>query len=184
MKKFFCFCFGMFLVVTGCKDVSDEPTKAIQSVDTKYDIYDFSYIKKAPDADEEHPIDDVIKIYFSEWSMEGSTVIAIDVENREIFKDPHSTRNGIESFEDPVFVEDAREVLKIIEKYNVQKWKEDYTFEDPSTYEDGISFDIWIQFSDGTVDRHGGAGTSKSAITREGFDTLAKELIDFVDTRL
>ncbi|MEI3614671.1 hypothetical protein [Pseudogracilibacillus sp. SO30301A] len=45
---------------------SDEGEESIMG---KYDIFEFKHIDKAPEATEKHPINNVIKNFFDEWSI-------------------------------------------------------------------------------------------------------------------
>lgn len=112
-----------------------------------------------------------------------SDTIAIDVTNNEIYVDPSWTTLGVDTFDEPVPVNDVQNVLEILEEYNVQDWKKDYTVENPEDYEDGFSWRLWLQFEDGTVEKHGGSGT-EDGITPENFDGFFTELNEFVSGKL
>ena len=112
-----------------------------------------------------------------------SDTIAIDVTNNEIYVDPSWTTLGVDTFDEPVPVNDVQNVLEILEEYNVQDWKKDYTVENPEDYEDGFSWRLWLQFEDGTVEKHGGSGT-EDGITPENFDGFFTELNEFVAGKL
>ena len=75
-------------------------------------------------------------------------------------------------------------MFEILEKYEVQSWKRDYTFEDPETYQDGYSWSLWLQFADGTVEKHSGEGTDAEKLTPDNFQEFAKELRSFVEEKL
>ena len=112
-----------------------------------------------------------------------SDTIAIDVTNNEIYVDPSWTTLGVDTFDEPVPVNDVQNLLQILEEYNVQDWKKDYTVENPEDYEDGFSWRLWLQFEDGTVEKHGGSGT-EDGITSENFDEFFTELNEFVAGKL
>lgn len=149
----------------------------------KKDIFDFKHIDKAPDATENQPIDKVIKVYFSEWSIdERPYATGIDIERNEIYIYPVIGRRGLRAREGIVEIENSEEVREILEMYDVQDWEKDYTIEDPDSYEDGYSWDLWLQFEDGTVEKHGGAGTD-DRITPENYDAFFEDLQTFVEER-
>ncbi|MGY0692063.1 hypothetical protein ACW2QC_04620 [Virgibacillus sp. FSP13] len=148
------------------------------------DIYDFAFIRKAPDAKEKHPLQEVIKVYFSDWSISEMNEIAIDVANKEIYKNPSMRNRGLRFNDGTVKINNAEQVMEILEKHDVQEWKQDYTFEDPATYQDGYSWNLWLQFEDGTVEKYGGQGTDKEDITPGNFDEFVTDWSEFVDERL
>ncbi len=55
---------------------------------------------------------------------------------------------------------------------------------DPTTTDDGVGWSLYLQFEDGTVEKHKGSGTAMKSITPENFDDFFNELSDFVDERL
>lgn len=69
-------------------------------------------------------------------------------------------------------------------KHGVQDWNSDYTFEDAESYEDGYSWRLWLQFEDGTVEKHFGKGTSKEKLTPEKFESFAEELYQFQENKV
>src|SRR5699024_1630883 len=73
------------------------------------DIYDFYYINKAPRAAEKHSLDNLIKIYFSAKN------IAVDIEEHEIYMDALYSRNGIDTFEDTIELNDKEGLINILE---------------------------------------------------------------------
>ena len=172
------------LFLLGCQDKKIEINDENGGNDTyEYDIYDFSFIDKAPETKERHSINNVIKVLFDKNNSSISNTIAIDVYNKEIYIEPSWSTLGVDTFDEPVGVNDIEEVLGILEKYEVQDWETDYTFEDPLTYEDGLSWNLWLQFGDGTVEKHHGSGT-KDGITPENFEEFFTELNDYVEERL
>src|SRR5699024_11619201 len=66
-------------------------------------------------------------------------------------------------------IDDIDEAVNILEKYNVQDWKEDYSYEDPSSYEDGYAWSLYLQFEDGTVERHKVTGSFAVESTPENY---------------
>ena len=75
----------------------------------------------------------------------------------------------------------TKEVLDILRTYDMQSWKKDYTFEDSDTYEDGYIWRLWLQYEDGTVEKHKGEGTDRDKITPSIFDDFVKDLNYIVD---
>src|SRR5699024_11722442 len=79
----------------------------------------------------------------------GNT-IAMDIENNIIYIDPWMSSMGINYQDESEPIDDIDKAVDILEKYNVQDWKEDYSYEDPSSYEDGYAWSLYLQFEDGT----------------------------------
>ncbi|GAA0306467.1 hypothetical protein GGQ92_001805 [Gracilibacillus halotolerans] len=149
------------------------------------DALQFENIGKAPESDTKKPISEVAKVIFTESSLDTAyEPIAIDLENNEIYINPTISIHRFSSYEDTVQFDHAQKVKELLEKYDVQNWERDYTFEDPETYEDGYSWRLWLQFEDGTVEKHKGAGTSKKEITPENFEEFSKELRQLVNASL
>ncbi|MBO1001793.1 hypothetical protein [Pseudogracilibacillus auburnensis] len=152
---------------------------------TQKDIFEFKHIDKAPEATEDHSIDEVIKVFFDEWSIDVPyEAVAIDIQNNEIYVDPIISGRGLRAQGGIVEVSEVNQVRGILGKYKVQEWKTDYTFEDPDTYVDGYSWKLWLQFDDGTVEKHSGEGTEVEKLTPENFREFAKELRGFVEEKL
>jgi len=149
----------------------------------EYDIYDFSFIEKAPESKRKQDLNDVIKVLFEENDSSLSTIIAIDVENDCIYKEPRWSTFGVEPMDGTIKSNDAKNVIEILEKYKVQKWRYDYSVEDPESYLDGYSWELWLQFKDGTVEKHFGAGDEKDVIPKN-FDEFVNELSNFVNERI
>ncbi|UTR15529.1 hypothetical protein MM221_02770 [Salipaludibacillus sp. LMS25] len=175
------------LVIPGCEE-TNEP-KIFEKFDegklSQVDIFDFENLGKAPEATEKQPINKVIKVFFDEWSFDAPyEPIAINIKSNEIYVNPSLSLHSFSSYEETIHISEAETVLDILEKYNVQEWERNYTFEDPDTYEDGYSWSLLLQFEDGTVEKHSGTGTDSDDITPDNFDDFAKELNDFVNERL
>lgn len=142
------------------------------------DIFDFYYINQAPKATEKHPLDELIKIYLSTKS------IAIDVGNNELYEKPRFSTNGVAIFEDPLPFDDRGGLLKILEKYNVQAWEENYTTADPDEYDDGYGWMMLLQFEDGTIERYQGKGPDKEDVVPENFDDFTEEMEAFKNEKM
>ncbi len=137
------------------------------------DIYDFYFINRVPAATEKHPLDELIKIYFS------TKAVAIDVGNNELLEKPRFATNGVTIFEDPLPFDDKDGLIEILEKYQVQEWKDNYTTEDPDSYQDGYGWMMLLQFEDGAVERYQGSGPYKEDVVPENFDDFADEMEAF-----
>lgn len=172
------------LLLFGCSsdnDIKESPELSNENNNEKngkdevgeIDIYDFYFINRAPLAEKKHPLEELIKIYYS------SKGVAIDLKNNEIYAEPQFSTNGIATFEEPLEFHDQEELLEILEKYNVQEWKEDYTTEDPDSYQDGFGWMMFLQFEDGTVEKYRGSGSFKKDVVPENFDEFAEEMEAF-----
>lgn len=180
--------FTVCLFLIGCNENTKKDVSINQEVKdgrednemNDIDIYDFYFINKAPETKEKHSLDELIKIYFSA----GSNQVAIDIKNNEIYVDPLWSTNGVDSFEDQVNLNEKEALLKILEEYDVQEWKADYTTKDPDSYQDGYGWLLLLQFEDGTVEKHRGSGPEKNKIIPENFENFVTELTGFVDERI
>lgn len=172
------FCF--FLV--SCKGTNEPTEKIPKKTDEK--LYDIYYLKEAPKASGNHELSKVIKIVVVKHEDSQEQTIAIDVGNSSIFFDPSNSSLGIRASNGKKEITDVNEAVHLLEKYNVQDWKEDYTIEDPKSYTDGVSWNVWIQYTDGSVQRFGGSGSGLEKITPEGFENFFHELNAFVEERL
>jgi|SRR5690554_799565 len=151
---------------------------------SELDIFDFAYIKMAPETTEEQDIQDIIKLYLEESSMSETTNIAIDIGNNEIYINPSLGSRGLRFSDEIIKADDIHHALTILEDYQIQEWKEDYTFENPDSYQDGFGWSLWLQYKDGSVKKHSGEGTSKEEITPDNFESFVSELKSFVDEKL
>lgn len=166
------------IVCFGCQ-------KSVDKNEMDEETFDFAFIKQAPEATEKHDIKKVIKVYFNENDSSLDKGFAIDLEEKNVYINPRMGSRGIRtSIEKPVNVGDIDGVLEVLEQHNVQNWKDDYTFENPDSYQDGYGWQLWLQFEDGTVEKHKGSGTKKDKITPENFNEFVKELTDFVEGKL
>src|SRR5690625_1645094 len=149
------------------------------------DIFQFENIDKAPEATEKPPVNEVIKIFFSEWTFDAPyEPIAINIESNEVYVNPSLSLHRISTYDDTVSISDAEEILEILERHEVQSWERDYTFEDPDSYQDGYSWRLWLQFEDGTVEKHSGEGTDVEKLTPNNFREFVNELESFVEEKL
>lgn len=187
---------GILILLLGCQgnfnNIRKKPIEHKENIQegeennvNKINVFEFKHIDKAPVASEKQPMDKVIKIYFSEWSIdERPYSTAIDIEMNEIYAYPVIGRRGLRAREGIVEIEGAEIVKEILEKYDVQSWKSDYTFEDPDSYVDGYSWSLWLQYEDGTVEKHTGEGTDVENLTPEKFRPFVEELTKFVEEKL
>ena len=177
-----------FFLITSCAEnnheqrVEEEKRELLES---GIDIYDFGYFAMAPEAVEKQPLDKVIKLYFSEWSIDMlHEPIAIDIENSEMYSKPSMGSRGLNNFPDETIpITDAHEIIDILKKYDVQSWERDYTFKDPQDDEDGYSWSLILQFADGSLEEHGGAGTDIAQLTPENFREFVDELEAWVEDK-
>jgi hypothetical protein len=186
MKKGFGLIFVFTVFLVGCHDLTPKKDLIIheflnESGQEKDDIYDFYFINKAPQASKKHPLDELIKIYFSDGQNKA---IAIDIGNNEVYIDPRWSGMGVDTLEETVELNQEDVLLDILEKHRVQEWKYDYTTEDPDSYQDGYGWLLVLQFADGTVEKHRGAGTDFDKITPESFDGFTQELQGFMKKEL
>ena len=171
--------FLIFFVIITCLGCQESKEHKIDEA-----IFDFENFGRAPEATEKHPINEVIKIFFDEWTFDDLyEPIAIDIKNNEVYVNPSINIRGFRA-DDSFQINDPEKVFEILEKYEVQSWKRDYTFEDPETYQDGYSWSLWLQFEDGTVEKHSGEGTDVEKLTPDNFQEFAKELRSFVEEKL
>src|SRR5690625_4169511 len=188
------------LLLLGCQENPNEKQSDTPSLENKeeqnekksggknmneIDIFDFENIGKAPEANETHDLDEVIKIFFTEWIFDDSyEPIAINIESNEIYKNPSLSLHSFSSCDEIIQISQAEEVLEILERYEVQTWERDYTFEDPNSYEDGYSWRLWLQFEDGSVEKHSGKGTDVEKLTPERYRDFVNELEEFTKEKL
>lgn len=170
------------LFVIGCNDLEKENMEESKMSDEI--LYDFYSFLRAPKSTEKQGLSEVIKLVFTKNDSSLSDTIAIDVEGKKIHIDPWMSSHGINSLGETKNIDDINEVLNILKKYNIQDWKEDYSFENPSSFEDGFGWNLWLQYKDGTVEKHGGSGSFPEEIIPENFGEFFHELNDFVNERL
>src|SRR5699024_12312982 len=113
---------------------------------------------------EKQPLSKVIKLAFTQNDSSLGNTIAMDLENNTIYIDPWMSSMGINYKDESKPIDDIDEAVNIIEKYNVQDRKEDYSYEDASSYEDGNARSIYLQLEDGTVERLKGTGYLRTEI--------------------
>ena len=183
-------CFALL----GCQDLSDEANDEKNSsnkdgiVEKKennmndVDVYDFENMGKAPEVTEAQNVEDTIKVFFSESTFDDpDEPIAFNLKDSEIYINPSLSLHGFSSYDEAMELNNVEEVLDILRSYDVQSWKKDYTFKDSDTYEDGYIWRLWLQYEDGTVEKHKGEGTDRDIITPSIFDYFVKDLNYIVD---
>ncbi len=175
-------CISLCLFLVGCKDTNEIKEEVTEM--TEEELYDIYYLKEAPEATDNHDLSEVIKIAVVKNEHSQDETIAIDVENDGIYINPSSSSLGIRAAKGMKKIDDMDQVIDILEKYNVQDWKEDYTTEDPASYQDGVGWNVWIQYTDGTVQSSKGSGSGLARITPDGFADFFNELATFVEERL
>lgn len=168
----------------GCQHNNDEEPVILESA-ASIDVFDFAFIKKAPEATESHDLEEVIKVYFNENDSSQDKGFAIDIEEGHVFINTGMGSRGVRtSIEQPLEVSQIKGVIDILHKHHIQDWQEDYTFENPDSYQDGYGWQLWLQFKDGTVEKHKGSGTNPDKVTPDNFDDFAKELHEFMDEKI
>lgn len=176
-------CIGIFLILLGCHDTNGEEEEVLTM--TEDELYDIYYIKEAPETKQRQDLSELIKIVVVKNENLQDETIAIDVQGNGIYIDPSNSSLGIRATKGIHEIDDMEKAIDILRKYNVQDWEEDYSTErDPSSTEDGVGWSLYLQFEDGTVEKHRGTGTAMKSITPEGFDDFIDELSDFVNERL
>src|SRR5699024_6573910 len=181
-------------VLLGCQDLSDEANDEKNSSDkdgiveknennmNDVDVYDFENIGKAPEITGSQDVKNTIKVFFSESTFDDpDEPIALNLKDSEIYINPSLSLHGFSSYDKTMELNNAEEVLDILKAYDVQSWKKDYTFENSDTYEDGYIWRLWLQYEDGTVEKHKGKGTDRDKITPDNFDDFVKDLNNIVD---
>lgn len=148
------------------------------------DIFDFAYIKGAPEADGNYDVDDIIKMYASTGSFDDpQPPIAIDIENNEIYVEPDIGRYGVDLEKKRKQVDDTDKVLELFERYDVLDWQNYYSdVKDYHSYEDGSSWSLVVQYEDGTIEEFRGEGTTN--ITPDNYSDFMNELKDYVAEHL
>lgn len=172
----------MCLLVSGCQKPSQENSQNPNMANkVSYDFYTFL---QSPEATEKQDVSKIIKLVVTKNEGAQDETIVLDLDNEEIHIDPWMSSYGINSEEETQSFDDKEEVLHILETYKVQDWKDDYTTEDSASYEDGVGWNVWLQYEDGTVQSHKGSGSGLEQITPEGFDDFFNELDEFVNKHL
>lgn len=170
------------IFVIGCKDQAKENLEESNMLDkVSYDFYSFL---QSPQATEKQDLSKIIKLVVTKNEGSQDETLVLDLENEEIVIDPWMSSYGINSQGETQSIDSMGEVLHILETYNVQDWKDDYSTEDPSSYQDGVGWNVWLQYEDGTVESHKGSGSGLELMTPEGFDDFYHELKTFVNERL
>lgn len=172
-----------FIVLIGCQQGNEDPLEKVKEERARnaMDIYEFTYIKKAPEAKNMHSIDEVIKLYFNESDGTTRKRIAIDIKKEEIYEAPRISLEGIYTIDGTVGMEATDKLIDTLDRYNVNEWENDYNISDSTDYEDGIGWSLWIQFEDGTVQKHEG---NEEDLLPENFNQFSAELSDFVNEQL
>lgn len=178
--------FGMCLLFFGCQQASDINNNVKEEeIISEIDLFDFKNFGKAPQSTETHPIHDVVTIYFSEWTFDHIyKPIAINIKNNEMYLHPSLSLHRFSTYDEVIQINNSKEIINMLERYEVQSWKSDYTYQQINTYQDGYSWKLWLQYEDGSVERHGGNGTDKEKLTPDNFSNFAAALYQFVDERL
>ena len=165
--------------------LENKDSQLLPPQETALDIFDFSFIRSAPVTEKSQPVENVIKVYHGEWSMERAPAVAIDVENKEIYIEPRMANRGVRAHGGTKVIEDAEKVIQILEKYDIQNWQHYYSnVKDTTSYEDGASWSLWLQYDDGSVEIFRGEGTFWKDITPDNYQSFVNELTEFVEERI
>src|SRR5699024_7988748 len=123
------------------------------------------------------------KLYFIENDSSLDTGFAIDIEKNVVYIDPRIGSHGLRrTNDDPDELQDTQKFIDLIEAYDVQNWKEHYS--DGNDDEDGYGWQILLQYSDGSVEKHAGSGTDMQKITPENFNQFTEDLAEIVNKEL
>jgi len=175
---------GICILVSGCKESEEEILEESNMSDNVKVSYDFYSFLQSPEATEKQDASQIIKLVVTKNEGVQDETIVLDLENEEIIIDPWMSSYGINSEGDTQSFDDKEEILHILETYDVQEWKDDYTTEDPASYQDGVGWNVWLQYEDGTVQSHKGSGSGLEQITPEGFADFFNALEKFVEEHL
>ncbi len=142
------------------------------------DIFDFKHLTKAPKATEAHAVDEVIKVFFQKQSFDQpNDGIAIDLNTNELYLRPIIGIRGLRADAGIIQIKQAADVRDVLETYDVLSWDTSYMNQSGEPQEDGSSWELILQFVDGTVMIHQG---NEDGGTPKGFDRFVSELATFV----
>lgn len=165
---------------------SNNPISHSESEDetvSPIDIYDFSFIKHAPDSTKKQKIDDIIKLYFIENDSSLDTGFAVDIENSLVYIDPSVGSRGVRrSNDDPDELNNPKDFIDLVEMHDIQDWKKRYS--DAGNHEDGYGWTLLLQYTDGTVEKHAGSGVDMEQIRPNNFLQFKKDLAGVVEKGL
>src|SRR5690625_6429238 len=123
MKNKLFYFFILFITILslfGCQDFGMEDTNQEENEGKdmyQVDIFDFAFIKKAPEATEKHDINNVIKVYFNENDSSLDKGFAIDLEKEHVFINPRMGSRGVRtSIEEPIQVSDITSIIEVDRK--------------------------------------------------------------------
>ncbi len=182
MKQAFHYLLPLFvcLFLFGCGKALNED-EMNDELDELGEVFDFKFLNRAPETAEDKPINDVIKIFFHETSIdEPYEAVAIDLEKGEVYGKPSLSIRGVTG-DSIVHSEHVDEVYDLLEKYDVSTWETEYIVGDPDAYEDGYSWRLMMQFKDGTVKTYKGNDEESKP---DNFDEFSRELHEFSRSQL
>lgn len=205
MKKLLCIIMALLLgaLISACTEEinpqsstnSDPPPASIetspnnsnsqQESDTPMgtnQINGFDTLKNAPLASEVHESSDIIKILFYE-AFDGQThnAIAIDIGSKMLYTNPDINFLDLDAPDYSMTDDDIQIVLDILDNNNILDWNAVYSVD--AEYEDGYGWVMYIQYSDGTVNRFIGSGPVKDSVIPENFDVFVEEMITFIKAK-
>jgi hypothetical protein len=146
------------------------------------DIFKFKHIAQAPEATEEKSVHEVIKVFFAEHSIDiplEDSGVAIDIANNEMHVHPIINHRGFRAQGGIVQLDDAEKVKDILDAHNVQKWPDEPAPESDAA--DGYSWQLWLQYEDGSVQRYEGNEATEKP---EEFEAFSSELREYAAERM
>lgn len=137
------------------------------------DIFEFKHIAQAPETTEAKAVQEVIKVYFAEHSIDiplEDEAVAIDIANNEIYVHPVINHRGFRATGGVVELNEAEKVIDILETYHVQEWPD-------SEGEDGYFWMLRLQYEDGSVQRYEGNEATEKPEQFEAFNSALREFV-------
>jgi hypothetical protein len=170
-------------------NAEDEPNVDEQNNDengennmNEKDIFQFKHIAQAPEAAEKKPVEEVIKVFFAEHSIDiplEESGVAIDIANKEMHVHPVINHRGFRAQGGIVELNDAEKVREILHTHSVQEWPDEPAPESEAA--DGYSWQLWLQYEDGSVQRYEGNEATEKP---EKFDAFASSLREYTAERI
>src|SRR5699024_1675459 len=134
----------------------------------------------------DHTVDAMIEMYASRSSIdEFCDSIVIGIEYSESYGEPSVDHLGVQFETERKKVDDIDDVVALFDTYDVLDWQHYYSnVKDHHSYEDGASWSLVVQYSDGTVDKFRGEGTSFKEIIPDNYydfmDALGVYVVDHI----
>ena len=179
---FICCC----ILLYGCVNTENNINENKESETMK--SYGFGDLARAPRSETLQSIEKITKLLFSiPYKMDaesGSKVIAIDIENKEVYYDVDTGK--IHRIDPTITLsdDDVTELLELVKKYNILDWKEDYSIQNGDDILDGTGWTLIIEYQDRTIQTHGGYGVYLKDIIPENYDETISEFETFIESRM